>query len=62
MHLEEERAFNEVLQAERDAATDEEAIASIRRERDMMRQRNSRFARKYGLPTRRERGEADGGS
>ena len=60
MHLEEERAFNEILQAEREEAADEEAIAGIRRERDKMRQRNSRLCRKYGLPTRRERGQ-DGG-
>ncbi len=49
-------AFNEILQAEREAASDEEAIAGIRRERDKMRQRNSRLCRKYGLKGRRERG------
>ena len=57
MHLNEEIAFNEILQEEREAATDEASIADIRRERDKMRQRNSRLCRKYGLPTRRERGE-----
>lgn len=62
MHLNEEIAFNEILQEERDAATDEEAIAGIRRERDKMRQRNSRLCRKYGLPTRRERSQEEGGS
>ena len=56
MHLNEEIAFNEILQAEREAASDEEAIAGIRRERDKMRQRNSRLVRKYGLKGRRERG------
>ena len=62
MHLNEEIAFNEILQAERDAATDEGEIARLRRERDKMRQRNSRLCRKYGLPTRRERGEIGDGS
>lgn len=62
MHLNEEIAFNEILQAEREEAADEEAIAGIRRERDKMRQRNSRLARKYGLKTRRERGQDGGGS
>ena len=58
MHLNEEIAFNEILQAEREAATDEVEIARLRRERDKMRQRNSRLCRKYGLPTRRERDDA----
>ena len=57
MHLNEEIAFNEILQAEREEAANEEAIAGIKRERDKMSQRNSRLARKYGLPTRRERGQ-----
>lgn len=56
MHLNEEIAFNEILEQEREEAADEETIAGIRRERDKMRQRNSRLCRKYGLPTRRERG------
>lgn len=55
MHLNEEIAFNEILQEKREAATDEEAIADIRRERDKMRQRNSRLCRKYGLKRKRER-------
>ncbi len=57
VHLNEEIAFNEILQAEREEAADEEAIAGIRRERDKMRQRNSRLCRKYGLKTRRQRGQ-----
>ena len=57
MHLNEEIAFNEILQAECEEAADEEAIAGIRRERDKMRQRNSRLCRKYGLKTRRQRGQ-----
>ena len=60
MHLNEEIAFNEILQEEREAASDEEAIAGIRRERDKMRQRNSRLCRKYGLATRRERNGKNG--
>ena len=62
MHLNEEIAFNETLQAEREEAADGDAIAGIRRERDKMRQRNSRLARKYGLKTRRERSQGDGDS
>ncbi len=57
MHLNEEIAFNEILQAEREEAADKEAIAGIRRERDKMRQRDSRLCRKYGLKTRRQRGQ-----
>ena len=56
MHLNEEIAFNEILQAECERSTDAERIAEIRRERDMMRKRNSRLCRKHGLKTRRERG------
>ena len=59
MHLNEEIAFNEILEAEREAATNADEIANIRRERDRMRQRNSRLCRKYGLPTRRERDKDD---
>lgn len=57
MHLNEEIAFNEILQAGREEVADEEAIAGIRRERDKMRQRNSRLCRKYGLKTRRQCGQ-----
>ncbi len=56
MHLNEEIAFNEILQAECENSTNAESIAEVRRERDMMRKRNSRLCRKYGLKTRRERG------
>lgn len=55
MHLNEEVAFNELLQREREEKADEGEIASIRRERDRMRQRNSRLCRKYGLKSRRDR-------
>ncbi len=54
-HLEQERAFAEVLEAERAAAEDAAAVASVRRERDRLRQRNSRTCRRYGLASRRER-------
>ena len=56
MHLNEEIAFNEILQVEREAAADADEVAGIRRERDKMRQRNSRLCRKYGLKGRRSRG------
>ena len=57
IHLNEEIAFNEILQAEREEAADDEVIAGIRRERDKMRQRNSRLCGKYGPKTRRQRGQ-----
>ena len=55
MHLEEEIAFNEILQREREEKANEAEIAAIRRERDRMRKRNSRLCKKHGLKTRRER-------
>lgn len=54
-HLEQERAFNEQLERERAHAEESVELADVRRERDMMRQRNSRLCRKYGLKGRRER-------
>lgn len=54
-HLEQERAFNEQLEREREACERGEELADVRRERDMMRQRNSRLCRKYGLKGKRER-------
>lgn len=54
-HLEQERAFAEVLERERAEAEDEARIAEARRERDRLRQRNSRTCRRYGLPGRRAR-------
>ncbi len=54
-HLAEEVAFNEVLQREREEKADAGNVAAIRRERDRMRQRNSRLCRKYGLKSRRDR-------
>ena len=54
-HLEQERAFNEQLERERAHAEASAELEEVRRERDMMRQRNSRLCRKYGLKGRRER-------
>lgn len=55
MHLNEELAFNETLQREHEEKADEADVAQIRRERDRMRQRNSRLCRKFGLKSRRDR-------
>ena len=57
-HLEQERAFNELLEKERAEVEDSAAVEAARRERDRLRQANSRLCRKYGLPSRRERGMA----
>lgn len=54
-HLEQERAFNEQLERERALAEDSAELAAVRRERDRLRQANSRLCRKYGLKGRRER-------
>lgn len=54
-HLEQERAFNEQLEHERAACERSDKLADVRRERDKMRQRNSRLCRKYGLKGKRER-------
>lgn len=54
-HPEQERAFNEQLERERAHAEDAADIGDVRRERDKMRQRNSRLCRKYGLKGKRER-------
>ena len=54
-HLEQERAFNEQLERERTHAEESAELEAVRRERDMMRQRNSRLCRKYGLKGRRKR-------
>lgn len=55
-HLEQERAFNELLERERAEAEDPAELEAVRRERDAMRQRNSRLCRRYGLKSRRQRG------
>lgn len=50
--LSQERAFNEQLERKRAEAEDAAEIDDVRRERDGMRQRNSRLRRKYGLKGR----------
>lgn len=55
MHLNEELAFNETLLREREGKANEAEALQIRRERDRMRQKNSRLCRKYGLKSRRDR-------
>ncbi|MBQ9001003.1 MAG: hypothetical protein IJ087_04035 [Eggerthellaceae bacterium] len=65
LRLNEARAFNEILEAEREAASDAGAIEALKRENAMVRKRNSRTCKKYGLPTMRERqrgGGDDGGA
>lgn len=52
-HLEQERAFNEQLEREREAVENGATIEEVRRERDRLRQRNSRLCRKFGLPGKR---------
>ena len=44
-----------IRQAEREEKADDAEVAQIRRERDRMRQRNSRLCRKFGLKSRRAR-------
>lgn len=55
LHLNEAKAFNEILEAERAAASDAGEIEALKRENAMVRKRNSRTCRKYGLKTMRER-------
>lgn len=55
LHLQEEIAFNEILQREREEMASESEVASIRRERDRVRKQNSRLCAKHGLKTRRQR-------
>ncbi len=55
MRLEEERAFNELLEREREEAEGGEQIEEMQRERAKLRQRNSRLCRKYGLKTKAQR-------
>lgn len=54
-HLEQERAFNEQLERERATCEESAELADVRRERDRMRQRNSRPCRMCGLKGKRER-------
>ena len=54
-HLKRERAFNEQLERERVEVEASGELEAARRERDRLRQRNSRLCRKYGLKSRRAR-------
>ena len=55
MHVEEERAFNQLLEAEAAEASDPIVIERLEREYAMLRQRNSRLCRKYGLKSKGKR-------
>lgn len=55
-HLEQERAFNAMLEEERAEAEDAAEVDALRRERDRLRKANSRMCKKYGLKSRRDRG------
>ena len=55
MHLNEEIVFNERLMAEREELASDDDVAEIRRERDRIRQQNSRLCRRFKLKTRRQR-------
>ena len=48
-HVEEEWAFNDLLEAERRYAKDSPEIEAAKREYDMLRQRNARLCRRHGL-------------
>lgn len=54
-HLKQEWAFNKQLERERAEVEASGELEAARRERDRLRQRNSRLCRKYGLKSRRER-------
>ena len=56
LRVEEERAFNELLEAEAAGRTDGPEYERLAREYDRIRQRNSRLCRRYGLASKRERG------
>lgn len=54
-HLKQEWAFNKQLERERAEVEASGELEAAQRERDRLRQRNSRLCRKYGLKSRRER-------
>lgn len=56
-HVEQELAFREMLEAERNEAMAE--VGELRRERDALRQQNSRMKRKYGLKSDKRRALPD---
>lgn len=55
LHVEEERAYNELLQAEA-AGVEGPELETLQREYARLRQANSRLRRRYGLRGKRERG------
>ncbi len=55
MHVEEERAFNELLEAEAASAENGDELERLRREYAALRQRNSRLCRKHGLASKSKR-------
>lgn len=55
-HLEQERTFRAILEAERAEAEDAAEVDALRRERDRLRKANSRTCKRYGLKSRRDRG------
>lgn len=54
LHVEEERAYNELLQAEA-AGVEGAELEALQREYARLRQANSRLRRRYGLKGKRER-------
>lgn len=54
-HVEEERAFGELLELEAAGCEDGPELEAARREYARLRQRNSRLMRKFGLPGKGER-------
>lgn len=55
-HLEEERALHEILERERaEAEVDSAELVAMGREREALRQANSRMCRKFGMTNRRDR-------
>ncbi len=56
MHVEEERAFNELLEAEAASAVGSGEVERLQREYAALRQRNSRLCRKHGLASKSKRG------
>lgn len=55
MHVEEERAFNELLEAEARERDGGPEVERLRRAYDKLRQRNSRLRRAFGLKGKRGR-------
>ena len=56
LHVEEERIYGEMLQAEATGCEEGPEYEALKREYARLRQANSRLSRKYGLQGKRERG------